>query len=365
MKTQIQGIIKVSSIYVASTIGAAFASGQEIVKFFTRFEVKGYHGVFLAGLLFAVTAIAALDIVYRRDVKNSRDLLHILGGVRMGKVFEGISLVFTFCIYIVMIAGAAALWHRLTGYSASVGVILLTTISTVFICFDIKGVLTVSEILTPLMISGMLYLGIRIIYETRPVFAVSKTGPLNHWLVYAVLYVCYNSILNILVIGNLRPWIISRRTAFISGIVGGMSLLLAMYVLNDALAINIHTIRHAELPMVELSVVAGRCGFILYSLILTFALFTTAVSSGFCCVERLGQFIHKPRWVLNICMGLIVIPMAKQGFSNIIDKIYPLFGYIGIVLVFLLMIAWVRTMIKNERAPCDGGVPRQEGKKVC
>jgi uncharacterized membrane protein YkvI len=32
MKTQPRNILKIAGVYVASTIGAAFASGQEIIK---------------------------------------------------------------------------------------------------------------------------------------------------------------------------------------------------------------------------------------------------------------------------------------------------------------------------------------------
>jgi len=194
----------------------------------------------------------------------------------------------------------------------------------------------------------MLYLGIRVIMQSRPVFSAGKTVIDVNWLIFAVLYVCYNSILNILVMASMYPWLTTRRTAIISGIVGGNALLVPMCILNKALYINFNSIHYAELPMVELSVTTGKLGFIAYSLILTFALLTTAISSGFCCVDRLAQISRKPRWVLNICMGLIVIPLAKQGFSNMIDKIYPFFGYIGSILFILLIYRWIK-ILKEER----------------
>ncbi|MDI9483492.1 MAG: hypothetical protein QM315_09960 [Bacillota bacterium] len=350
MKTQPRNILKIAGVYVASTIGAAFASGQEIIKFFTRFDLKGYPGVIAAGILFSIAAIASLDIVYLYKVNSSRELLNILGGRHFGKILEFVSLIFTFCVYVVMIAGASALCHRLTGLPSYAGMLILTILSTILICFDIKGVLAASEILTPVMITGMLYIGIRIIIRSQPVFAaVINDSHKGLWFVYAVLYVCYNSILNILVIGSLRPWLTTRKTVYISGVAGGTALLTAMFVLNSALFINYHIIRDSELPMVELSVLVGKWSFIFYSLILAFALFTTALSSGYCCTERLAQITKKPRWVLNVCIGLLVIPMAKQGFSKMVGKIYPLFGWIGSFLFILMTFHWLKTLLCGMR----------------
>ena len=348
MKTKLNNVIKISSVYVASTIGAAFASGQEIIKFFTRFEIKGLVGVLIAGALFAVVAIAVLDLVYFYKIKNSRELLEILGGKRVGKFFEYMTLFFSFCVYIIMIAGAATLLERITGFSYTLGVIFMSMLCTFLISFSIKGILAVSGILTPLMIGGMLYLGVKVVLRSQAVFSAG-TSITNNWLIFAFLYVCYNSILNILVMSSMYPLLKTRKTSIYSGILGGASLLFAMWVLNQALFINLKGVRNAELPMVELSIISGEWDFIIYSFILAFALLTTAISSGYCCVENFEQITKKPRWVLNTCMGILAVPLANQGFSNMIDVIYPLFGYLGSSLFVLLIIRWIQLITGKKK----------------
>ena len=308
MKTKFSNVIKISSVYVATTIGAAFASGQEILKFFTRFEIKSFIGVLISGVLFLVVALAVLDIVYFHKIKNSRELLKLLGGSHVGKFFEYMTLLFSFCVYIIMIAGAAALWNRITGFSYTLGVIL----------------------------------------RSQAVFSLG-TSITNNWLVFAFLYVCYNSILNVLVMSSMYPLLTTRKTSIYSGILGGTALFFAMWVLNQALFINLKTVRNTELPMVELSIISGKWDFIIYSFILAFALITTAISSGYCCVEHFEQITKKPRWVLNICMGILAVPLANQGFSNMIDVIYPMFGYLGSSLFVLLMIRWIQLLARKRR----------------
>jgi len=348
MKSKFSNVLKISSVYVASTIGAAFASGQEIIKFFTRFEMNGFFGVLIAGALFAVIAVAVLDIVYFCKVKNSGELLGILGGRLVGKIFEYITLFFSFCIFIVMIAGAAALWYRLTGFSYTSGVLLMTFLCLLIISFNIEGILTVSEVLTPFMIAGMLYLGIKVILRSQAAFSQGTTLT-NNWLTYAFLYVCYNSILNILVMSSMFPWITTRRTSLYSGILGGSALFFAMWVLNQALYINFKTIRYTQLPMIEISAISGKWDFLIYALILALALVTTAISSGYCCKKGFEEITKKPRWLINVCMGMLAVPFANQGFSNVIDIIYPAFGYLGSSLIILLIIRWIQTIMQVKR----------------
>ncbi|NLY18875.1 MAG: hypothetical protein GX045_07995 [Clostridiaceae bacterium] len=350
MKTRFSNVLKISSVYVASTIGAAFASGQEIIKFFTRFEIKSFPGVFIAGFLFAVVAIAVLDIVYYCEVKNSGELLNILGGKLVGKFFEYMTLLFSFCIFIVMIAGAAALWNRLTDFSYTSGVLIMTLICIILISFNIRGILTVSEVLTPLMIGGMLYLGVKVIFRSQAVIS-QGTSLTNNWLTYAFLYACYNSILNILVMSSMYPWITTRKTSIYSGIAGGTALFFAMWVLNQALYMNLKTIRYTQLPMVEISAIIGKLDFLIYSLILAFALITTAISSGFCFVKGFEAITKKPRWLLNICMGMLAVPFANQGFSDMVGTIYPVFGYLGSSLVILLIIRWLQIIMQRRKSP--------------
>ena len=58
-----KNIFRVASIYVASVTGAGFASGQEIMQFFSAYETGGFWGILLAGVLFSAVGCIVLDKV--------------------------------------------------------------------------------------------------------------------------------------------------------------------------------------------------------------------------------------------------------------------------------------------------------------
>ena len=54
MFEEAKNIFKVASIYIATIVGAGFASGREIVQFFTSYYRGGFYGILLTGVLFAL-----------------------------------------------------------------------------------------------------------------------------------------------------------------------------------------------------------------------------------------------------------------------------------------------------------------------
>ena len=49
-----KGDLKLAFTYVGALVGAGFATGQELVRFFVNFETDGLKGVVLAGIGFAL-----------------------------------------------------------------------------------------------------------------------------------------------------------------------------------------------------------------------------------------------------------------------------------------------------------------------
>jgi len=48
LSQDVKNILKVASIYMATVIGAGFASGQEIMQFFSSYYEGGFYGIVLA-----------------------------------------------------------------------------------------------------------------------------------------------------------------------------------------------------------------------------------------------------------------------------------------------------------------------------
>lgn len=52
MLSRWSGIFQIAAVYVGTVVGAGFATGREIVEFFTRYGIYGFIGILIARLYF-------------------------------------------------------------------------------------------------------------------------------------------------------------------------------------------------------------------------------------------------------------------------------------------------------------------------
>ena len=57
MKTKWGAVLQIAAVYVGTIVGAGFATGQEIVEFFSRFGFIGLIGILMSGYLFIFLVI--------------------------------------------------------------------------------------------------------------------------------------------------------------------------------------------------------------------------------------------------------------------------------------------------------------------
>lgn len=86
--------------------------------------------------------------------------------------------------------------------------------------------------------------------------------------------------------------------------------------------------------MLHISSLVGEEYRKIYAIILWIAIFTTALSNGFGFINRFSNK-YKRKVALIFCLSSI--PVAKIGFANLVSIIYPIFGFIGVIIMFFLL----------------------------
>lgn len=88
-----------ASIYIATIVGAGFASGREIVQFFTSYYRGGFYGILLTGVLFAFIGYTVLNKVYLERIQNYEEFLFPTVGWVLGWVMEIIVTLFMASVF--------------------------------------------------------------------------------------------------------------------------------------------------------------------------------------------------------------------------------------------------------------------------
>ncbi|MTI46204.1 YkvI family membrane protein [Sporosalibacterium faouarense] len=331
---------KIASVYIGTIIGAGFASGQEIVQFFSIYGYRGIFGLIIATILFSSIGAIVLNRVYKNKIEGYEEFLLPLFGRRLGKGIELIITLFLFTSFCVMLAGSGAIFHQQFHISYNVGIYIMSICALLTFMFSVKGITTVNSILVPLLLIGITTMGVMVILREGVVFSnyngaeITKTG---NWITSSILYVSYNSISAIVIMTSLLPIIHTRNAAIKGGIMGGLGLgLLALFIIIPTLILYTDICK-LEIPMLKIAGSLGKNGSIIYTLILWCSMFTTAVANGFGFVRRASSFLNTNQRLLAVVFCIVSIPLAKLGFANLVTNLYPIFGYIGSFMLFIII----------------------------
>lgn len=351
IKGELRNIFKVAFLYMATVIGAGFASGQEIVQFFTKYYNGGFFGILLAGVLFSIIGYAVLDRVYSERIKSYDEFLFPMMGYFFGRVMEFIVMLFMACVMSVMVAGLGSVLADLSGIAFRYCIVISAAICLIVIMTDIRGIVNVSSFLSPFLMAGILFVGIYILVtKDTSVFSLSNkvVRVTNNWVFSAILYVSYNTILSTVMLTGVLPYLKTKRVSTWGGILGGGMLCLTVLIINLALYFFYPNYLASEMPILSILHNNNELLGTIYSIILILAMYTSAITSGYCLTERISSKLKINYRTIAVILCATVIPMSSMGFSSLISTLYPVFGYLGLFMLFVIILQFIRSKLTKN-----------------
>ncbi len=357
MPEELKNILKVASIYATTIIGAGFASGQEIMQFFSAYKTGGFFGVLLAGIIFSIVGCTVLDRVYSQRIRNYDEFIFPMFGWRIGWIIETAVTMFVFCMFSIMIAGSSNVISENLGIPMIYSVLLMGLLCMLLIMTNIKGIVIVSSIITPVLVGGIILSGLYIIiFNEQQVSSVNGflSQISNNWFFSSLLYVSYNCILAIVMLCNMLPYLKTRRTGIAGGILGGASLTAAALIINTVIVLFYPAALEKELPLMDILKSFSSSAGSLYAIILWLAMLTSAVASGFCFTDRVGSMLKLDKRILVILLCSAAVPLSSMGFARLISLVYPFFGYLGL---FMIVVILITVLAKPTGSARNSGKP--------
>lgn len=346
----LKSILKVVFVIIGTIIGAGFASGQEIWLFFNQYGNWGAIGILVSCSLSGLIIYRVFHMAEKTKVASYEELLK---RISTHKVFnQAISViisVFLLTSFYIMVAGMSALFHQEFGFPIWVCSIFMSISCYLVLQKDMKGIMAVNSILIPALILFILYLGIQNLDFTVSYLGTKTIEPTNawQWMISSILYASYNSIMLVPMLVELKPYITSKTKAKQVGIICAVVLSLLGISLFSLLLRGNEAVYRLELPMIEIVKDFGKAYSYLYIGVVVTAIFTTAISAGYGFLKsqvskkqfskgdvrnREKQYYQKV--LLAICLSAPLV--ANIGFSNLVSKLYPMFGILGLVQIVFL-----------------------------
>ncbi len=334
--------------YLGAVIGAGFASGQEIVQFFVTYGSYGMKGALMAALLFAVCGGLLLYLAHMQRVANYQDMLGYLLGQKLGRVVDLLLAIFLFLGISTMLSASGAVFYEHLYLSKNLGILLAYVLIVILLVAGKKGLILSYNILVPvkivllLVISG--YAAFFVEGSHLEAYTVSLGAEeASNWMIASLLYVAYNFALAMVVLTEYQT-ITNRRNGIVGAALGG--LILGALVIMNYLSLSkfLPSVLHYEVPMLY---VAGHISLTakhIYTLVLWLGILTTAIANAYGFAQRFSRFTGLSYGVCLVLCMTMALPLSMQSFSSLVNKIYPLFGILGVSIIGALLYRAVKEM---------------------
>jgi len=330
--------LKIAVVYGSVFLGAGFASGRELIQYFVGFGRVGMWGLIVSGLLFALVGWSVLTICRREGISSYSELMKHLLGERLGPIMEGCVAGFLFCLFAAMLAGAGATAYQAFYLPFSLGAIIVALIVFAVLCFGLEGIIKINLFLAPLMLLGGIFIGIySFLAYTTPVFA-SFGGRFGlAWLLSAIVYGSYNLVTGVPVLTATSKLAVTKRDVMVGGLLGGGVITLLGLAMSLPLFLYYADIITLEIPFLHIAYGYGHIFSVLYLAVLISALLTTAACNAFAVLQWLESRGYKNKVKAGAVLCIMAFCAAHIGFSNIVIFIYPLFGFLGLFKIVVIL----------------------------
>ncbi|WP_308606704.1 hypothetical protein [uncultured Corynebacterium sp.] len=351
-----KNVIGIALSFIGLLVGAGFATGQEVVQYFTSFGISGMWGILVAGLVMTLAGTVFLQLGSYFHASEHNQVFRNITHPIISRILDVAVILTLFAVGFVMLAGAGSNMQQQFGWPAWVGSLLMLVLVLITGMLDVDKVSQIIGLLTPTLIIAVLFAGTYTLLHmpdnVDAAIAASEAieSPIPHWLISALNYNGLALILAVsmsLVIGGDN---ISPREAGLGGIVGGAVYAVLMAIAGFSLLMNAENVGDSDIPMLTLVDNIHPTLGVIMAIIIYLMIFNTAIGMFYALGKRLSSGKESKYRIIFIAGCLAGFAVSFAGFKALMQYVYPVLGYMGIVLVAILVIGWLRSLgkIKDE-----------------
>lgn len=342
---------KVALALVGLTVGAGFASGQEVIQYFLSFGYWGIVGAAIAGITIAVFSgwVYQLGSYYLADDHSA--VFKSVSRPWIAKYMDITTMFTLFCIGFVMVAGAGANLEQQFGLPTWVGSAIMVVLLLLSGLLDVDKLTSVISFITPLLIICLLAAfvitltdmpdnvgRINEIAQTNP----HASGTFDNWLITALNYATLVMIMDTSMMLVFAGSHMNPAQAGKGGLLGGIMFAVLLLILTFVLFMNMEHVMGSDLPLLKVFDNMHPTVGVFVSIVIYLMIYNTAVGLFYALSRRLshdkpGKF--RPYYAVVVLIGFA---LSFIGFADLVGWVYPVLGYLGLVLAIVMGVAWFR-----------------------
>lgn len=318
-------------LIMGTMIGAGYASGRELWQFFGP---ESGLAILLFSILFMISCFVIMKMSYQKQTVHYIPILESLLGKKVTKMYDLMIIIYLFTTTLIMLAGGGAALEVFT-IPYWLGIVIISILLIVLFFWDIKGMLSMNAIILPLLIIGLVGVLMSFAFLSGHPWLFDWKAQAN-WPA-AFTFTALNILPLIAVLAAVGKEIKHESEIWIASVGSGLILGTVSFLYNESLIRIASEIMVYEIPLFAILKHYPYSMMIVMSILLWFAIYTTAASGIFAIISRFKDYIKLPSWQLALLTILFMIPLTKFGFANLIGVLYPLYGLLNLYILVAIM----------------------------
>ncbi|MDO4264906.1 MAG: hypothetical protein Q4C63_00325 [Eubacteriales bacterium] len=370
-------VLILAGAVIAFTIGSGFATGQEIIQYFTAYGLKGILAVLLFAVCFLYYNFNFADAGAKERFERGNDVYKYFCGKYVGTFCDYYSTLFCYMSFFVMIGGAASTLNQQYGLPLWVGGVILAVLATITVVGGLNSLVDAIGAVGPAIVvlciaiglitvlrdGGNIGTGLAVIQDKAYQGPLAEAGEViknagANWVVSALSYA-----------GFVLLWFASFTAALGSknskkdlrwGIIWGtVAVCVAIVVVSFAQIANINTasldgkeyVWSAAIPNLILAERIWKPFSAIFAIVVFAGIYTTAVPLLYNPASRFAKEGTSQFKILTIVLAVIgLIVGLFLPFRVLVNIIYVLNGYVGAVLILFMIWKNIRDFMAKKKA---------------
>lgn len=357
---------------IALVIGTGFATGQELIQYYTSYGIGGLGAIAVFAVVFIYYNMSFARVGAEQKFKSGNEVYRYYCGRYLGTFFDYYSTVFCYMSFFVMVGGVSSTLSQGFGLPVWVGGVLLAIVVIGIVCLGLNKLVDVIGVIGPVNIAFFIIVGLIVLVMDWPQLADGydsiHSGTLagaedgegmvqagGNWFMAGMSYAGFV----LLWFANFTTLLGARnsRVNLNAGIVmATVAICIAIGVVSLAQVANINTggegffVWNAPIPNLILAekiwvglpfiyaivVFVGGCGTSIPLLYNPVARFAKEGTTRF-------RVLAVVLGAVGVCIGLFF------PYRMLVNVIYGLNGYVGAVLLVFMIVRNVRDVLAKRR----------------
>lgn len=337
-KKEILSAVRYAGAFVAWVIGSGFATGQELLQFFSSYSYKSIAVLAVNLIGFAVLGVIMLTKGFDNRNEDGFNHYEYYCGKKIGKIYAFIIPVTLIMVMSVLISAAGATLEQYYSVNRFLGTAVMSVLILVVYLLGFEKLVKIVSDVGIFVILFVLFVGLFTAFRDFSHFSeiesytqeLSEFQTAPHWAISSVLYLSLNFLSGSTYYTTLGRHAESRKSARLGAVIGSLALVVTIALINFSILFNAKDILNVSVPTLFLAQRISKVFGAVFSVVLILGIFSACTTtvwsfcSGFFKNDAKKNKIFSAATIFG-CMFLGFVP-----FGNLVGILYPIIGYLGL-----------------------------------